>query len=129
MVTRSSKKKPRPKLELTTQASVARRGARCYKGSITPDGVRASLTLAEPPRELPAPLAALWWDAKGDWARVHGMINDLETRDAIAVHAYLQRKEGVTWNAEYWYGRAGLKFHRPTLEEEWQALVEGQTGE
>jgi hypothetical protein len=101
----------------------------CYKQSMTPgtriDEFKASLALAEPPRELPAPLAALWWDAKGDWARAHGIVDDLSTRDAMAVHAYLHRKEGVEWNADYWYSRAGLKFHRPTLEAEWQALVDG----
>jgi hypothetical protein len=86
---------------------------------------KASLALAEPPCELPAPLAALWWDAKGDWARAHGLVDDLSTREAMAVHAYLHRKEGVEWNADYWYSRAGRKFHRPTLEAEWLALVEG----
>jgi hypothetical protein len=86
---------------------------------------RASLSLASPPGDLPPPLAALWWDAKGDWPRAHGMVDDLSTRDAMAVHAYLHRKEGVEWNADYWYGRAGRKFHRTTLEEEWLALVEG----
>jgi hypothetical protein len=92
------------------------------------DEFKASLALAEPPAELPAPLAALWWDAKGDWERAHGMVDDLSTRDAMAVHAYLHRKEGVEWNADYWYSRAGRKFHRPTLEAEWQALVEGLLG-
>jgi len=43
----------------------------------------------------------------------------------MAVHAYLHRKEGVKWNAEYWYSRASRKFARPTLEAEWEALVEG----
>ncbi len=92
-------------------------------------GFRASLTLAEPPGNLAAPLAALWWDAKGDWARAHGMVDDLETRDAMAVHAYLHRKEGVSSNADYWYSRAGRKFHRSTLESEWQALVAGLLSE
>jgi hypothetical protein len=86
---------------------------------------RVTLKQAEPPKELTAPQSALWWDAKGDWARAHGMIDDLSTREAMAVHAYLHRKEGVEWNAEYWYNRAGKKFHRPTLEAEWEALVEG----
>ena len=90
---------------------------------------RASLTLAEPPSNLAAPLAALWWDAKGDWARAHGMVDDLETRDAMAVHAYLHRKEGVSSNADYWYSRAGRKFHRSTLESEWEALVAGLLSE
>ncbi|HEY1803426.1 MAG TPA: hypothetical protein VGG45_03000 [Terracidiphilus sp.] len=92
------------------------------------DEFRASLVLDEPPAGLPAPLAALWWDAKGDWARAHEMVDDLSTADGMAVHAYLHRKEGVEWNAEYWYKRAGRKFNRPTLGAEWEALVEGLTG-
>jgi len=77
-----------------------------------------------PPTGLPIPLAALWWDAKGDWARAHSLVDELESRDGMAVHAYLHRKEGQASNAEYWYQRAGRKFHRPTLEAERQALVE-----
>jgi hypothetical protein len=96
---------------------------------MTLDEFRASLTLAEPPGEMPAPLAALWWDAKDDWARAHGTVDDLETPEGMAVHAYLHRKEGVEWNADYWYGRAGRNFHRPTLDAEWEALVEGLMGE
>jgi hypothetical protein len=86
---------------------------------------RASLAEEEPPKELPAPLAALWWDARGDWARAHGLVDELETPEGMAVHAYLHRKEGAVSNADYWYGRAGGRFHRATLEEEWAALVEG----
>jgi len=92
---------------------------------MTVEEFRATLAQAQPPADLAAPLAALWWDAKGDWARAHGMVDDLSTRDGMAVHAYLHRKEGVEWNAEYWYSRAGREFHRPTLEAEWEALVEG----
>jgi hypothetical protein len=43
----------------------------------------------------------------------------------MAVHAYLHRKEGNTSNADYWYQRAGRGFQRPTLDAEWEALVEG----
>ena len=87
--------------------------------------LRATLDSEEPPQELTAPLAALWWDAKGDWARAHGLVDELETAEGMAVHACLHRKEGEAWNAEYWYRRAGKSFHRATLEEEWAALVEG----
>jgi hypothetical protein len=86
---------------------------------------RASLTLENPPAGLSIPLEALWWDAKGDWTRAHGLVDSLETPKGMAVHAYLHRKEGVAWNADYWYRRAGRTFHRPTLEDEWSALVEG----
>jgi hypothetical protein len=88
----------------------------------------ASLTLGNPPDGLPAPLAALWWDAKGDWARAHELVNELETPEGMAVHAYLHRKEGEAWNADYWYGRGGRGFHRETLVAEWEALVEGLAG-
>lgn len=89
------------------------------------DAFRALLSLAEPPPGLPATLAALWWDAKGEWARAHEMVDSLEDRDGMAVHAYLHRKEGAAGNADYWYQRAGRSFHRPELDAEWQALVEG----
>ena len=86
---------------------------------------RASLTGTEPPSGLTAPMGALWWDAKGDWARAHELVDQLETADGMAVHAYLHRKEGETWNADYWYKRAGRRFHRATPEDEWAALVDG----
>lgn len=100
----------------------------CYKDSMQPKEFRDSLAFDAPPSALPAPLAALWWDAKGDWARAHGLVDELETPEGMAVHAYLHRKEGVEWNAEYWYARAGKRFHRPELDAEWEALVEGLTG-
>ncbi len=78
-----------------------------------------------PPAALPVTLVALWWDAKGDWARAHGLVDDLETPDGMAVHAYLHRKEGVEWNADYWYAKAGRRYRRPTLDAEWEALAEG----
>ena len=92
---------------------------------MTIEELRASLRGAEPPAGLTAPLAALWWDAKGDWARAHGMVDELETGDGMAVHAYLHRKEGQAWSADYWYSRAGRRFYRERLEAEWEALVEG----
>ena len=92
---------------------------------MTAEDFRASLSLVEPPTGLTAPLAALWWDAKGDWARAHGLVDELETAEGMAVHAYLHRKEGEAWNADYWYKRAGRRFHREALDEEWEALVEG----
>jgi hypothetical protein len=60
----------------------------------------------------------------GDWSRAHALVNELETTDGMAVHAYLHRKEGSVSNAEYWYQRSGHTFHRPSLYDEWTALVE-----
>lgn len=78
-----------------------------------------------PPEGLGAPLAALWWDAKGDWTLAHKLVDELETKDGMAVHAYLHRKEGSASNADYWYERAGRQFHRSDLDAEWEALVTG----
>ena len=87
-----------------------------------------SLAEDAPPAGLSAPLAALWWDAKGDWAKAHAQVDELETPDAMAVHAYLHRKEGAAWNADYWYKRSTTAHRRPTLEAEWSALVEALLG-
>lgn len=99
---------------------------------MTVEEFRASLRADEPPQGLSVPLQALWWDARdnpagdsGHWARAHQLVDSLETREAMAVHAYLHRKEGADWNADYWYRRAGRTHHRPKLDEEWAALVEG----
>src|SRR6266700_2926922 len=93
---------------------------------MSPEEFRTSIAAeAVPPAGLSVPLEGLLWDAKGDWARAHSLVDELETREGMAVHAYLHRKEGDASNAEYWYQRAGRSFHRPALDAEWEALVEG----
>ena len=92
---------------------------------MSPNEFQGSLALDEPPREFSAPLAALWWDAKGDWARAHSLVDELESTEGMAVHAYLHRREGSLSNADYWYRRAGRMYYRAALEGEWQALVQG----
>jgi len=62
------------------------------------DEFQASLEHEEP-HGLPAPLMALWWDARKDWTRAHALVDELETLDAIAVHNYLHRKGGQVSNA------------------------------
>jgi hypothetical protein len=86
---------------------------------------KASLVNDAPEPGLAAPLAALWWDAKGDWTRAHSLVDELETPESMAVHAYLHRKEGAASNADYWYQRAGRTFYRDSFEDEWTALLEG----
>ena len=83
-----------------------------------------SLADGNPDPELSAPLAALWWDAKGNWIRAHDLVDELETTNGMAVHAYLHRKQGENDNAAYWYRRAGRDSFRDSFDDEWQALVE-----
>lgn len=85
---------------------------------------RASTAAPAPPADLDVTLQALWWDARGDWKRAHECVDSLSTPEAMAVHAYLHRKEGDAGNAGYWYARAGARFRRDSLDEEWTALAE-----
>lgn len=93
--------------------------------AMTVEEFRSSLRGQEPPQGLTVPVKALWWDARGDWAMAHALVDSLEDTDGMAVHAYLHRKEGVEWNAEYWYRRAGRRYRRASLQDEWEALLEG----
>jgi len=92
---------------------------------MTLETLKISLQSETPPHGLTAPVEALWWDARGNWSRAHELVNDLETPDAMAVHAYLHRKEGDNWNADYWYRRASRRYHRVSLDEEWETLAAG----
>ena len=76
-----------------------------------------------PPGGIADPLTSLWWDRKGDWHRAHAIAQTIPTVQGSAVHAYLHREEGVLWNADYWYRRAGRKRPEISLEAEWEALV------
>ena len=68
-------------------------------------------------------LQSLWYDAQGDWEKAHDLISDLETPENNRIHAYLHRKEGDQWNADYWYRRAGEKRSDKSLDDEWRELV------
>ena len=86
---------------------------------------RASTSALAPPPGLGAALAALWWDAKGDWSRAHeAAAADEDGREAAWAHAYLHRKEGDADNALYWYGRAGHPMPSGALDDEWASIAE-----
>ncbi|MDE2581068.1 MAG: hypothetical protein KGL52_05500 [Rhodospirillales bacterium] len=86
---------------------------------------RASLTGPAPPPGVAGALAALWWDARGDWDRAHAAAQADDSRWGSAVHAYLHRKEPDPDNARYWYARAGRPPATGPLEAEWAALAAG----
>lgn len=69
-------------------------------------------------------LEALWHDAKGDWESAHNIAQSQEGEQVYdRLHAYLHRKEGDDWNANYWYRRAKTIMPKTSLEEEWIFLV------
>lgn len=75
-----------------------------------------------PPSNWGLELKALWYDKKGMWEEAHEIVQDGNTSGEALIHAYLHRKEGDLWNADYWYRRAGRKRPDLTLEEEWDSL-------
>jgi len=68
-------------------------------------------------------LLALWYDAKGDWSKAHDIADGGNSKNLERIHAYLHRKEGDSWNANYWYQRSGDKMPQISLEEEWELLA------
>jgi hypothetical protein len=85
----------------------------------------ASLSQPTPPTGISVLLEALWHDANGDWEAAHEIAQSKEgTRSYDRIHAYLHRVEGDTWNAGYWYRRAGAEVFEGSLKEEWRFLVQ-----
>lgn len=82
-----------------------------------------SLQSEHPMGELSVQLKSLWYDGKGDWHQAHALIDHLKDQASAHVHAYLHRKEGDIWNADYWYSKAGQTRPSLSLEEEWEQLV------
>lgn len=89
---------------------------------MTFDDFKKSLLIDTPPNGSPY-LISLWHDGKGNWNSAHELIQDLETKEAAWIHAYLHRKEGDKSNASYWYLRANAKMPSYSLEQEWEELV------
>jgi hypothetical protein len=82
-----------------------------------------SLSTNTPPANCSVYLQSLWHDAKGDWDKAHTLIQDLPDKTASWIHAFLHRREGDTFNANYWYNKAGKRMPGYSLEQEWEELV------
>lgn len=89
---------------------------------------KASLSGAAPAPGLAAPLAALWWAAKGNWDQAHRIAQDEATADGSWVHAYLHRVEGDLGNADYWYRQAKKPVATGPLQSEWEQMVTALIG-
>ncbi len=84
---------------------------------------KESLKAAQPTAGLSAQLKSLWYDGKHDWQKAHDQVDHLSDQASAWVHAYLHRKEGDTWNADYWYRRAGKTRPNMSLAKEWEQLL------
>ena len=91
---------------------------------MTFEAFKESVKNTTPPTDISDLALAMWHDARGDWEAAHNIAQDKEgTRAYDRLHAYLHRVEGDTWNAGYWYRRAGAKVFKGSLQEEWEELV------
>ena len=96
---------------------------------MTLDQFKNSLTQSQPPAGLHPVVQGLWYDAKGDWEQAHNIAQSREGDQPYdRLHAYLHRKEGDRFNANYWYRRANATFFDGLLEEEWRELVQQNLG-
>ena len=84
---------------------------------------KESLNQTTPDKKFSTVLKSLWYDGKGDWDAAHAQVDHLSDNNSAWVHAYLHRKEGDLWNADYWYAKAKKDHPLVSLEEEWENLV------
>ncbi len=89
----------------------------------TIDSFKSSIKSGEKPSGLSPALQALWHDGQGDWQKAHSIIDHLDDPVSAHVHAYLHRKEGDIWNADYWYARANRVRPAHSLHDEWESLL------
>lgn len=85
---------------------------------------KESLTGNLPPADASVYLQSLWFDQTGQWEKAHELIQDLTDKKAAWIHAYLHRKEGDIWNADYWYRKAARERPSVSLEEESDQIAE-----
>lgn len=85
---------------------------------MTIDTFLNSVNSKNKPNKLNLDLEALWYDGIGDWDSSHDIAQKPETAHGDRIHAYLHRKEGDQFNAEYWYRRCGVSMPKVSLEDE-----------
>ncbi|MEO6453037.1 MAG: hypothetical protein ABIN97_03140 [Ginsengibacter sp.] len=90
---------------------------------MTLQSFKESLSALNPPSDISEYLKALWYDAHGDWDKAHKIIQDIDDKSASLIHAYLHRKEGDLFNANYWYNKAARNTPASSTDIEWEQIV------
>ena len=84
---------------------------------------KATLDQQSPPSSWSISLAALWYQAQGDWEKAHHLAQQQDDAVGYWIHAYLHRVEGDFGNAGYWYSRAGRSPSQDPLKQEWAEIA------
>jgi hypothetical protein len=84
---------------------------------------KASLSAQEPPTAASTHLKALWFAGRDDWEASHNIAQDIHDKNGSWIHAYLHRVEGDTFNANYWYNKAGRRMPGYSFQQEWEEIV------
>ena len=77
----------------------------------------------EPPKTLSGINLAIWYAVKDKWDMAHNIVQDINTKTAYWIHAYLHRVEGDIGNANYWYNRARKDHSSESLESELNEII------
>ena len=83
---------------------------------------RKSLSTSTPPENISSHLKALWYAGKDDWEASHNIAQDIHDKNGSWIHAYLHRVEGDTFNANYWYNKAGRRMPGYSFQQEWEEI-------
>ena len=83
-----------------------------------------SLLSSHPPGNLSNYLKAMWYAGKDNWEKAHDLAQNIDDKNGSLIHAFLHRKEGDLWNAEYWYRKAGKIMPEYDLQKEWNEIVQ-----
>ncbi|MFN2202767.1 MAG: hypothetical protein ACK2UO_16335 [Caldilineaceae bacterium] len=90
---------------------------------MTRDEFDAAVKSRRLPDDIGHALAAMWYDAVGEWEKAHSQAQAQEDATGAWVHAYLHRVEGDQSNAAYWYRRAGRPECKDSLSEERDVIL------
>ena len=82
-----------------------------------------SVSNNNPPKGISKLLLSMWHALRGEWDTAHEIVQDIKSKDAAWIHAYLHRVEGDLSNANYWYNRASRNTSNLSLASEEKKIV------
>ena len=79
---------------------------------------------SKPSDKLSGVHLAIWYAVKDNWDMAHNIIQDINTKNASWIHAYLHRVEGDIANAKYWYNHSKKEPCTESLKSELDDIIQ-----